>query len=931
MDELFRFLSLRPATPVATDNINPLIPSFVDASTPRPIARRQALSFVSTPSFVKRVDSLYYSGVASQVVGALQAGPLPASQVSTIVQSATGQTAAGLVADPTFKAEQVRIVDTLAAMKLLSDSSGGDAAGLAQIEQGYDAITLVAEGRDPVGLRVLGFDGFPLDPVPPPVPGSPPKPPVVNDFVKALSNVEQAISAIRAVPASGFVGPAATGGAGTTRRGPRRATAPVRGKNTAVPGGGGADAGGWLLSDQAIGVLSVEAKQTIAAEGLDPNSQSMPALLAGLYAKRTTLQANIAAPALAVPSVIGQMGVAFATLGGSDYVGEPTGVFPTGAGSIRPVGIGDLLMVKEHVLRYEGGELAHVENILKSESLKRNTRRLERTETTITQETETTKEEESDTQSTDRFDLKRETSNTVKNDTSLKAGLSVDAKYGPFVEVKANADYSTSTANESATKQSAEFSKDVVSRSVSKLTERVLDRRQVTTLVEFEEDYEHGFDNTTGTGHITGYYQWLDKVSQAQVYNYGKRLLFDLTLPEPGTNYIILQASAQSTQAPLKKPPDFTLTADQVDEGNYTIWAKLYDTTGLEPPPAPVKSFTKSIAQQIPQDPYEASGQDTIAIDTGYRAKYALVSTDWYSHDPANAWWSLLIGWNRIQVISPTPPVIVDMSAEEGSVAFGYDVHQVATLAADIEIFCERTETAFKAWQLKTHATITQAYVAKVQAYEESLAQAQSAAGVQIAGQNPDFNQRIIAGELRRQCLTLLTAQQFDGFGALELSAEGYAQPNLDRTTQQMPYVRFFEQALEWEHIVYFFYPYFWGWKPAWKNRFMLDDTDPAFGDFLRAGAARIVIPVRPGFEAAVIHYLDSQGEIWNGGPPPDISKSLYLPIVQEIENATGAPGNEVPVGDPWEVRVPTTLVRLRPNDDLPVWAPLNGVWQETN
>jgi hypothetical protein len=145
-----------------------------------------------------------------------------------------------------------------------------------------------------------------------------------------------------------------------------------------------------------------------------------------------------------------------------------------------------------------------------------------------------------------------------------------------------------------------------------------------------------------------------------------------------------------------------------------------------------------------------------------------------------------------------------------------------------------------------------------------------------------------------------------------------------------MPYVRFFEQAFEWEHIVYFFYPYFWGWKPGWKKRIMLDDTDPAFGDFLRAGAARVVFPVRPGFEAAIIHYLDT-GEIWNGGPPPDISSSLYLPIVQEIEQATGAPGNETPVGDPWEVTVPTTLVRIRPNNDLPTWAKVNDIWHETN
>jgi hypothetical protein len=123
------------------------------------------------------------------------------------------------------------------------------------------------------------------------------------------------------------------------------------------------------------------------------------------------------------------------------------------------------------------------------------------------------------------------------------------------------------------------------------------------------------------------------------------------------------------------------------------------------------------------------------------------------------------------------------------------------------------------------------------------------------------------------------------------------------------------------------------GWKKGWKNRMLLDDADPPFGDFLRAGAARVVFPVRPGFEEAVVHYLDSKnGEIWNGGPAPPIAQdSMYVPIIKEIQESTGAPGNEQPVGEPWEVRVPTTLVRLRPQDDLPAWQKVGEKWQATN
>jgi hypothetical protein len=688
----------------------------------------------------------------------------------------------------------------------------------------------------------------------------------------------------------------------------------------------------WLMSAEAVKDLPREVRSTLDAARLDPGTQPLPTILATLHAARDTLLGQELETASDLTGeTVELVGNEVKAIDSDQYVGAPTGTLTGSPGTLRPVGIGELLMVKQHVLRYEGGDLAHVENVLKSEHLSRETRRLERTETTILQEMETTKEETRDTQTTDRFSLKRETSDTIKTDSSFKSGVSVHAKYGPFVEVQANADFATSVSTESSAKQASEFSKDLIERSASKLVERILERRSVTTITEFEEKYSHGFDNTTGTGHISGCYQWIDKVIQAQVYDYGKRLLFDVTVPEPGTNFILSQTYARDAAQPLEKPPAFTATASDMTEGTYLLWAKRYDATGLEPPPPPVKTHSKAFAVSVSQDPHESTNSQEVVIDDGYQARYALFQRDsaLVQPDPQSpVAWRVMIGSNWVDALGPTR--YVDMANEIGSVSFASFAYHVEMLAATIEIFCVRTPRAFAAWQIKMHAAITQAYLAKMEAYEQALAQARAATGAVIAGRNPEFNQRLVVSELRKQCLTLVTGQQFDGFGALELSAEGYAQPNLTRSADQMPHVRFFEQAFEWEHLVYFFYPHFWGWKRGWKNRLLLDDVDPPFGDFLRAGAARVVFPVRPGFEGAIAHYLDT-GEIWNGGPPPDITSSLYVPIIKEIQEATDAPGSEKPVGEPWEVRLPTTLLRLRPNDDLPTWQKVGETWQPTN
>lgn len=939
MHELFRFLMLRPADLPAPEDVQVLKPRTIEVGAGRAVARRQAVELLRSGPPVTRVEDLSHGRVAMAVQAALVGGPRSLAEVRELVAEYESDPLADLVGSDDFRADEVHLADTLVATKLVSDSARTDARALAAAAQGYDALRRAAGGSDPVALRPLQMPSFDAGAKQPEFPGrrlseppradEPPPAGAPDPREHAVARIDAAIDALGTVRAGDFhVPPAAdartaevvdrlTGRVADLERqlGEQPAGAVAGASHVGTP---------WRLSSERIAALPAGVRSTLGDLGIDLTTTALPEAMLSLHSARTEALRPLDSAWALKQELVTKLGSVFAPAGAAgDYVGDPATGMPTGHGSIRPVGIGDLLMVKEHVLRYEGGELAHVENVLKSEHLERRTRHLERTETTVLTETETTKEEERDTQSTDRFSLARETSSTIKDDSQFKAGLSVDAKYGPFVEVKANADYATSSSSEESTKQSAEFSKDVVARSVSKVVERVLERRTTTTLSEFEEKYVHGFDNTQGAGNISGVYQWVDKVVQAQVYNYGKRMLFDVTVPEPATAFIVAQGASKQEGDQLEKPVPFTLTADQITESNYAIWAAKYDVTGVEAPPPPYKTVSKSFDGVMPEDPHESSKSEELAIDDGYEAKYALIQSAWEKYD--DGFWALIIGSNYNDMLGSVG--YLDMSGEVGSVGFSYVTYQVRDFAATVEVFCERTARAFKAWQLKAHDAITQGYQAKLQDYENKLAEAAAATGVVVSGRNPMWNQRITTTELRKQCLTLLTAQQFEAFGALEVSAQGYPQPNLARADAQMPYVRFFEQAFEWEHLVYFFYPYFWGWKPAWQHRMLLDDVDPDFADFLRAGAGRVVFPVRPGFEAAVVHYLET-GEIWNGGPPPDISDSMYVPIVKEIQEAEGAPGDEVAQGDPWLVRLPTTLVKLRPDDELPAWQKVGEDWQ---
>jgi hypothetical protein len=598
------------------------------------------------------------------------------------------------------------------------------------------------------------------------------------------------------------------------------------------------------------------------------------------------------------------------------------GVTPVGQphGTVQPVGVGDLLVVREHIKKYEGGELAHVENALDGEHRTRVHKRARTTEETVTVEVETRQDDERDVQSTERFELARESSTVVKEDSSLKAGLSVSGSYGPVVEFKASTDLAMNNAKEESAKTASKFSKEVTARATSKVSERRREERIRRTLEVFEEINEHGLDNPAGNGHVIGAYQWVDKVYEAQVFNYGKRMMFDFMIPEPGAFWLHAIAARPRPGAMLTRPVPFTLTPAQLAEFNYEFYVQRYQVEGVKPPPAPYVTVARSMEGSAGTD---AHGMMTkiadLPVPDGYQAVSGHVTAE------INSWkadWSVEVAvgnefWRR------QAGGFVDhyftFDRETGAVPVAVKTFQVATLAVALEVNCQRTDRALKAWQLDTHTAITQAWLRMERAYRDELAALEVQAATAIQGRNPVENRSIERTELKKFAISTITAQHFDFFDAMGVSPQGYPQPVLAEAEAEGRFIRFFEQAFEWEHMMYVFYPYYWGRKAGWLDRSVLRDTDPQFAEFLRAGAARLVVPARPGFETAVAHFLDT-GEIWEGADPPLLSSPLYLDIVQEIKERDDAPGIEVPQGPHWDVRLPTTLVRLREDGSLPVW-----------
>ena len=78
----------------------------------------------------------------------------------------------------------------------------------------------------------------------------------------------------------------------------------------------------------------------------------------------------------------------------------------------------------------------------------------------------------------------------------------------------------------------------------------------------------------------------------------------------------------------------------------------------------------------------------------------------------------------------------------------------------------------------------------------------------------------------------------------------GGVNPDVWRTVlERGEFNKFLHNAIEWENMLYFLYPYFWASSKKWELRKYLQHPDILHKAFLKSGSARVVVTIRPGFE----------------------------------------------------------------------------------
>jgi hypothetical protein len=949
MVDLFRYVEHDFALPAATDVIEVVNESDFQVSLgaaarsegSRQRVRALAEDFLTSTFPSPTTDPTSLGSPLSTLPRRLRKlAPVDLPLVRKAVKKEFGRSASELVAAADFRADEELLQNAVLAVKLVTGFAKADTARLVRQLRAAAFIRELAAGDLPDGLDAARVRSLLARPARIPAellaatratPSRQPVPPRPDDEgrqrIEGLRTDRDALQAgydaVLALPPSrlevAIEAPAAPADRAVNRR-----------------EGGEGDRSGEKLASLAPSTLRIGAAAfasldpasatALSALPVDPLREPLEEVVGVVTRRLKELNAELLPLEAPAPARIFRVGAhLFAERTGLEL--QPREVLPAAPppdfshAVTRPIGVGNLQVVRQELLGYEAGDISHIENVLEGELLRRSTRREEVSELTLTEEAETTQTEERDQQSTNRNELASASHKEAGTQTSSWSEAMIASDYGKLVE--------NSKSN---------FAQSTTARAVDSLSRRVRRQRVERERKTYVEHAVHELDNQEGSKKVRGIYQWVDKRYGVSVLNYGKRLMYDVVVPEPASFFVQALKDADKPESlQLEKPPEPPRWPSNITPSNYEFYAALFGVTGSVSPPPPEYAKTVAEVKAVELEKVDKDGVHydvyldayKLEVPDGYRAiggYVQQVNPDRFL-PPPDTELELFIGEAYLVRFTPTSALNESfaMAGETGEVPVTARSFQgMIRFNYAIGINCQRTEKAYEEWRLKTHATIVSGYRQQLAEYEDKLDRYVAALRSQLAlADNYAHDPAVEQQELKKAFIYLLLGEHPGAAAPTPEPAPippAALPPDPAAVRDWGAKVAFFERAFEWDNLMYSFYPYFWGRPQRWSEAILAQDANPRFEAFLKAGAARVVVPVRPGFEAALAHFHET-GDVWMGEEIPDMLGDEYVSIIAEIKAANRAPGEEALV-DHWEVTLPTTLVLLKGDAALPKWKP---------
>jgi hypothetical protein len=523
----------------------------------------------------------------------------------------------------------------------------------------------------------------------------------------------------------------------------------------------------------------------------------------------------------------------------------------------------------------------------------------------------------SETGVTEKHDLARASEVETKHASSLDVSGSISATYnGGAYSLTASAAVAYGSKDEARDAEKSSIAHSMaVTRTASTRTKKEHQTSfKVSSVAGAEDLAVQVITNPNPKSAMrVDYYQLLRKW-RVDLIRYGLRMTYDLVIPNPGFDLVTNLMELRALNLSILAGNTFTLDPTSITRGTWQVLATTYGVA-IDPPPVEVLQMMRTAT--VPGQTYDKWGSATVefALPDGYAIKSAhfrgLFSL--YNYEANGRHLNVIVlgepqgstgsptgefvGADAILDFDLTPATLVGRT---GEVFLVFEYHNIDYGDATVSIEAAPTPETMTAWQGKVWAQLREADQANFSARQVLARDRKAQLEAEIAQFDALTLRKMEREEVMKGVIQWLLGPHFalmpddvqTSISAHVVDADArpgaFAFPAVQTLSETEWHaildhgelIKFLHNAIEWENVIFFAYPYFWDRVENSEFKRFLMHPDPTHREFLRAGCARVVLPIRPGFETSFAMLM----ETGDATKAPDTAFP-YVSIGEEVRN----------------------------------------------
>ncbi|HEX6428899.1 MAG TPA: hypothetical protein VF008_14485 [Niastella sp.] len=592
----------------------------------------------------------------------------------------------------------------------------------------------------------------------------------------------------------------------------------------------------------------------------------------------------------------------------------PSAIFPlppyrvTGdddnSNNITPYAIGQLKMARYRLLRYQQGEVARIQNVLKGEKKKLIHRSLTGNREQLTDQTLNDSETTNDSKEA-THELLVEVSKTIAQLTKNINYDNLSTSYGPPTQAILNGGYKEIISyNGPSTEDSNQFATRVLNRTLSRINESVLRARVYSRYQQQEEISASLFNNQSGTSHFRGIYRWVNKVYRISVENYGNRFLFEIHIDHPAKSFKAsqLQLNDLDLDKPVSPKEKGINSFTDITLENYISLFSYYEVKQLLLPPEAIVTSGAILTAE--------TTEEIMTVPEGYIAVQAVV-TGQIAANPHVTLTNItgIVSTHAFSLNTATPTQTIRLENETKQIVISVTGNNPVVPLPGNDFICNVvvtygvTDRKMNEWKMAVYNTIMESYQRMMHNYNDRLTRF---AGKDLQN-NPLLLNNISKSSLENSCRSMLKNVIIQKTGI---------SPDDDTGREENIYLKrcnqFTEEAFEWDEMTYTFND-----QPS-KLSYALQGQDDSLRPFLQAAYAVVYLPVRPEFNFSILYFLSSG--VIEEAPYPFVPVNAGDVLVAQQLKRIKHWYMKGKVERRWEITLPTAMQVIQESNALPVF-----------